>query len=128
MIRRLVVSLVSMTRRRKTYRVSYEEAVRYHSGKPEKYTRSPIGSWALWSLPPLILNEGEGLLCWVIIGVLVTPLVVKLFGQESLIGGAAMTMTACAFVNMFLILVFPQWFLITVYILIVVVVWSNAER
>jgi len=115
-----------MTKRRKTCRVSYEQAVRYHSGQPAKYTDSPLFAWSVWSLPPLILNDG-GLLPWVFVGFLVTPLVIRIFGRHSFVSGAAMMMTGCAFVNMFLIMMIPEWLLTTVYAVIAGMVIVKAE-
>jgi len=123
MIRRLGVLPESMKKKGRRYEVSFEESVRYHSGKSPSYTRSSMVPWAVCSLVPLLLNlsDGGGLLAWGVYGLLVTPVVMALFGAVSTPSLIAQAITVSSFVNAFLSLFVPYWFLVMVYLGIAVI-------
>ena len=111
-----------MKKQGRTYRVGYEEALRYTSKKPAGFTDSFVGMWCALSLPPLLLNLGtrEGLLCWGICGLLLCPVVGKLFGSTSMVTRVSQGITGAAFINAIICLMIPQWVLLLLYLVLAV--------
>ena len=112
-----------MKKQGRTYRVGYEEAIHYNSNT--KLTDSGIGMWAALSLPPLFLNLGTnaGLLCWGICGLLICPVLGKLFGDTKIVL-ISQGITFCAFVNAFICLMIPQWVLLLIYLALAVISYA----
>ena len=107
----------------KSCKVSYEDAVNYHSDKPRHTGLSVI---ALCSLPPLFFNLGtpHGLLCWGICGLFVVPVVMSACGPTSMPAKIAQAVTGFAFINAFISMWIPQWVLFLVYSGIVIATYA----